>query len=159
MTDTLALYRDDGPLARAVMAAVSRGTQPARHRLAWLVPPLLRAVEYGGIAVLGWRAGASGLGATYALLAAMAFRHYDIVYRLRHQAAPPPAWVGTAGLGWDGRVVVVLAAALTDVYVPTAIGLAVWCGALFVAESVTSWVRVARDPTRTVAMATGDDEE
>lgn len=158
--DTLRAYRDDGLLAELL----ARGLSPLRvprvmARFAWIVPALVRAGEYGVIALLGWLGGRSVLPVIYGLLAAMAFHHYDIVYRLRHQRTPLPAWVGRLGLGWEGRILVLLAAALLDVLLPVATALAIWCGALFVTESVFSWVRIARDADRTIAVAAHDDEE
>ena len=42
--------------------------------------------------------------AAFALLCALAFRHYDLVYRLRHRGVAPPRWLDRAGGGWDGRL-------------------------------------------------------
>jgi hypothetical protein len=69
----------------------------------------------------------------------LTFRHYDVVYRLRHQGRTPPAWLDAVSLGWDGRLIlgcVLLAAgALPAGYFVLAAILAV----LFAAESVASW--------------------
>ena len=50
-------------------------------------------------------AGDSSHAAAFALIAALAFRHYDLVYRPRFQGVAPPAWLGFAAGGWDGRLV------------------------------------------------------
>lgn len=154
MSDILAQYRDDGALAGAL---TRRTRPPGRHKLAWLVPAALRAGEYCLITWLGWRAGTGSLPVTFLLLAALAFHHYDIVYRLRHQGIGPPRWVALAGLGWEGRLVVLLAAWIAGVYVPVALALATWCIAFFVTESVTSWVRVVRDPEGRLALSADDE--
>jgi len=87
----VARQRDDGPLARRVLADAN----------GWLVPPLLRALEYGAIVTFGALAGEHSKPAAFALIAALALRHYDIVYGLRYRAARPPA----AMAGWEGRIV------------------------------------------------------
>jgi phosphatidylglycerophosphate synthase len=125
---TLRYYQDDGPLA-------SRIPMPA----SWIVPPAIRTAEYG---VLIWIA--DGGAAAFALVAALAYRHYDLVYRLRNQGARTPAWLGTLAGGWDGRLVlawVLLAAGALPA------GMFVLAGvlaALFVTESAASWVRFER---------------
>jgi hypothetical protein len=155
--DMLTLYRDDGPVVQTVTRSVDGPAGGGRHRrLAWLLPAAVRAGEYGLVLWLGWRADA--LPSAFALLAALAYRHYDLVYRMRYQRVPPPAWLSVAGLGWDGRAMVLAAAALAGVYGPVATALAAWCAVLFVGESAAGWVRAARDPA-TVAAAVADDEE
>ena len=54
----------------------------------------------------------------FALLAVLAFHHYDTVYRLRHQRLAPPAWLRAAGGGWEGRVLVACVLALAGVLGP-----------------------------------------
>lgn len=142
-----------------VLLASAGSVKPPKRRIQWLTPPLLRAAEYGFLAFMGWRVGVGVLPATYGLLAAIAFHHYDVVYRIRHQRIPPPPWLFRIGGGWDGRMLLMLTAALAGVYEGAAVALAVWCGTLFALESVASWVRVARDANRTVAVAAEDDEE
>ena len=125
----------------------------------WITPPLLRASEYGFFAVLAWRTGGGALPATFALLTAVAFHHYDLVYRLRYQGVVPPRWVGVAGLGWEGRTALMLAATLAGVYGLAAIVLAAWCGLLFVPESAYSWVRGAGSAGQLLTDAGDDDED
>ena len=61
----------------------------------WAVPSLVRIGEY---ATLAWLAAtADALPAAFALIAALTFRHYDLVYRLRHRAEVPPALAEPAG--------------------------------------------------------------
>lgn len=139
----LEAYRDDGPLAaRLRRAAAARRTKA--DRLGWLVPPLVRTLEYGGLVALTALAEPRALPACFALLVVLAFHHYDIVYRLRHQRLAPPAWLGAVGGGWDGRL---LAAAILAVVGGLEIGLAaaaVALGCIYVAESAASWLRFER---------------
>ncbi len=119
-------------------------SKAATARPQWLVNPLLRAGEYGLVLCLGWRAGAAGPAVAYALLAATAYHHYDVVYRWRHRDAGPPAWLTRLGGGWDGRTLLLVAAAAGGAFVPAAVALASWCAVLYVSESVSSWLAVAR---------------
>ena len=95
----LQLYRDDGPLAAwiAGRAAAARGPRTGTHPLAWLVPPLLRLVEYGSLIALTAAADPDALPVCFALLGVLAFHHYDTVYRLRHQRLAPREQVALEG--------------------------------------------------------------
>jgi hypothetical protein len=108
-------------------------------RLAWATPALVRASEYGGLLWLAALGGARALPAAFALLCALAYRHYELPYRLRYQRRPPPAWVGLIAGGWEGRLIValvlVLAGAATEGYWVAAAALA----AVFVGESIAGW--------------------
>jgi hypothetical protein len=198
---TLEVYRDDGPLARALgaigtrvplppvaligaglaapvalMIAEGHGAgkgavgaaiawlvllgglssgRPHADRLRWAAPAGVRLSEYATIIWIGALAGASSQPAAFALLCALAFRHYDLVYRLRHQGTTPPGWVGDAALGWEGRVVAAyllwIAGAVPAAFFVTAGVLAV----LFVVESIASWRRWGR----TQQPVLYDDEE
>lgn len=134
----LAAYRDDGPLA---MLALGAG---ADRKLSWLGPPLVRAVEYGGLIALTLAAAPEALPACFALLSALAFHHYDTVYRLRHQRAGPPRWIGHLGGGWEVRLLVAGVLAAVG-WLPVAMVVAaVVLGATYVIESVTSWRRFSQ---------------
>ena len=177
----LALYRDDGPLARALgriarlpapalvlaaaaplFAAIAVEGAGASDALAgaviawlvivgglsqgdsetggfaWIVPPVLRVAEYTALLWIGALADAEA--AAFALLCALAFRHYDLVYRLRHRGTTPPGWVDRISLGWDGRVllgyVLLLVGALPAAFFVLAAVFAV----VFVADSVAGWI-------------------
>ena len=110
-------------------------------RLRWMVPPALRAIEYGGLLWIGAVAGEDALPATFALLCAITYRHYEAVYGLRHRGVRPPAWVGAVTGGWDGRLlaglVLLLAGALPAGFWVLAALLAV----LLVSETVAEWRR------------------
>jgi hypothetical protein len=142
----LQIYRDDGPLAAWV---ARRTTVPGHGRagprqLAWLVPPVVRLLEYGTLIALSAAAEPDALPFCFALLGVLAFHHYDTVYRLRHQRVPPPAWVRAVGGGWEGRLIVAgalaLAGGLRIGLLLAATGLAV----VYVTESVLSWLRFGR---------------
>ncbi len=202
MRSALALYRDDGPLARAlgtllaplaavpqvalivlgalpmfvliavdgagaprgavaavlawlVLAGGATGGREPRERLRWAVPPLLRLAEYSGLVWIGALACPSSQPAAFALLCALTLRHYDLVYRLRHQGLTPPEWVGNLALGWDGRLVlgyILLVANALPAGFYVAAGL---FASIFVAESVSGWRRFGR----AAQPATYEDEE
>jgi len=115
-------------------------------RFVWLVAPLLRLLEYGSLLSFAVLAAPRAVPMCFALVAVLAFHHYDTVYRLRHQGVAPPAWLSVAGGGWDGRLVLgyvlLVTGSLVTGYLVTAIVLAI----LYVAESTASWLRFTRVP-------------
>jgi hypothetical protein len=129
--------------------------RPHRDSVRWAAPPLLRAAEYGATLWIGAVAGGSSQPAAFALICALAFRHYDLVYRFRHQGRMAPTWVGVVGLGWDGRLIIgyvlLAAGALPAGYYALAAIFAV----LFAGESIASW----RHFGRAEQPAPYDDEE
>jgi hypothetical protein len=146
--------------AAAVVAVVllAAGSQRSHGgRLAWLVPPLLRVLEYAFLIRLTVVADRDAMPLCFALLAALAFHHYDTVYRLRHQRLAPPAWLRAAGGGWEGRVLVACILALAGVLGPGLLVAAIALGALYLTETVVSWVRYAR-AERTVVLDDEDEE-
>lgn len=122
-------------------AAVSR---PLKGALDWLVPPFFRAGEYVTILVLAARADVPGaLPAAFGLVAAVAYHHYDTVYRIRGGTGAPPRWLVRATGGHEGRVlaVTVLAAALPPEGFTIALtALAVVLALLVLVESIRFWV-------------------
>ncbi|MFD3535856.1 DUF5941 domain-containing protein [Streptomyces sp. NPDC058664] len=95
-------------------AAVAR---PLKGALDWLVPPLFRAAEYTTVLVLAARSDSpQALPAAFGLVAAVAYHHYDTVYRIRGGTGAPPAWLVRVTGGHEGRtlLVAVLAALLAD---------------------------------------------
>ncbi len=189
---TLALYKDDGPLARAigtvlaplanavphtllvaaavtpmfvlmatkgadadhttagiaiawlVLVAGATGGREPTDRLRWAVPPLIRLAEYSGLLWIGAMGGESSAPAAFTLICALSFRHYDVVYRLRHQGVAPPAWVGDLALGWDGRLVLGYILLVADA-LPAGFYVAAGLFATaFVAESIAGWRRFGR---------------
>ncbi|WUV84948.1 CDP-alcohol phosphatidyltransferase family protein [Streptomyces sp. NBC_01476] len=106
------------PVAAAAVYVITSGlavARPLKGALDWLVPPFFRAAEYGTYLALAASSQVNGaLPAAFGLVAAVAYHHYDTVYRIRGgTGAPPRVLVRTAG-GHEGRalLVTVLAAAL-----------------------------------------------
>ncbi|HSD76279.1 MAG TPA: DUF5941 domain-containing protein [Solirubrobacteraceae bacterium] len=130
-------------VAWLVLAAAPGAGRPAGRRFAWTVPPLLRALEYGTLIKLTALADPGGMAACYALLAVLAFHHYDAVYRLRQQGVAPAAWRRIAGGGWDGRLLVAAVLTLTGGLAAAEAAAAVVLGVAFAAESIASWARHA----------------
>jgi phosphatidylglycerophosphate synthase len=135
------------PVAGALVYALASGqalARPLKGALDWLVPPLFRAAEYGTVLILASKAGVNGaLPAAFGLVAAVAYHHYDTVYRIRGDAGAPPAWLVRAVGGQEGRtlLVTVLAAALTAAQFKVALTvLAVVVAGLVLVESIRFWV-------------------
>lgn len=138
------------PLALAVATAVaalaaSRASRsPSDGRLDWLVTPLLRAAEYGALLRLAVLDGAATVPACYALLAALAYHHYDLVYRLRDRGEEPSAALRRAGLGWEGRLLAVALLAGLDLLRPALYVAAPLLLLAYVVEGVRGWQRSGR---------------
>ena len=191
MTKPLSLYRDDGPIARTIAAALkplgaapqtltivaaaapmfvlialkgdgashtaagaalawlilvagaSAGHEPT-ERLRWAVPALIRLSEYTALLWIGALGGEDSQPAAFAFICALAFRHYDLVYRLRQQGVAPPRWIGNLALGWDGRLVLGYILLVADA-LPAGFYIAAGLFATaFVAESIAGWRRFGR---------------
>ncbi|MFD4628595.1 DUF5941 domain-containing protein [Streptomyces sp. NPDC058284] len=117
---------------------------PLKGPLDWLVPPFFRAAEYGTILVLAAKADMNGaLPAAFGLVAAVAYHHYDTVYRIKGGTGAPPRWLVRTIGGQDGRTLVVaLAATLlpaTDFTVALT-ALAVAVALVVLVESIRFWV-------------------
>ncbi|WP_406119883.1 DUF5941 domain-containing protein [Streptomyces sp. NBC_00989] len=135
------------PVAGAFVYAVAAGQalyRPLKGSLDWLVPPLFRAAEYCTVLILAAQAEVNGaLPAAFGLVAAVAYHHYDTVYRIRGNAGASPAWLVRAIGGHEGRtlLVTVLAAALTASQFTVALtALAVAVALLVLFESIRFWV-------------------
>jgi uncharacterized protein DUF5941 len=148
------------PVAGAVLAwavllgSAARG-RPARGG-AWAEPPLVRLIEYVAFIWLAALEGTHALPGAFALIAALAFHNYDLAYRLRHQGAMPPAWLGLPG--WEGRVAiafVLLAAGALPAGFYVAAGV---LGAVFVIEAGASW-RTAGQRNQPDAFDDDDEED
>ncbi|SOE55263.1 Phosphatidylglycerophosphate synthase [Streptomyces sp. OV198] len=132
-----------GALVYAACAgrAVAR---PLKGPLDWLVPPFFRAAEYLTVLILAAKADVNGaLPAAFGLVAAVAYHHYDTVYRIRGNAGAPPHWLVRAIGGHEGRtlLVTVLAVLLTAAQFKVALTvLAVAVALLVLVESIRFWV-------------------
>ncbi|MFG2449748.1 DUF5941 domain-containing protein [Streptomyces sp. NPDC048512] len=118
--------------------------RPLKGALDWLVPPFYRAAEYLTVLVLAADADVNGaLPAAFGLVAAVAYHHYDTVYRIRGNAGAPPHWLVRATGGHEGRtlLVTVLAALLTAAQFKVALTVfAVAVALLVLIESIRFWV-------------------
>lgn len=135
------------PVVFAVIYVLNAGaalTRPLKGPLDWLIPPLFRAAEYGTVLLLAAKAEVNGaLPAAFGLVAAVAYHHYDTVYRIRGDAGAPPRWLVRAIGGHDGRtlLVTVLAALLAPTDFTVALtALAVAVALLVLLESIRFWV-------------------
>jgi hypothetical protein len=200
----IVLYRDDGPLARAVGRAVGRRVRipaqllviagalplvavlavegdasrgllgaavawlvvvaglssgaPHGGRLDWTSAPLLRGIEYGTLVALAALYGDDAVPGCFAFLCALAFRHYDAVYRQRHQGTAAAPWIRDLGGGWDGRLVLAYVLLVTGALTAGLYVAAVLLAVASVAESVASWLRFSR-AQRPAMYADEEDEE
>ncbi|MDX3130157.1 DUF5941 domain-containing protein [Streptomyces europaeiscabiei] len=127
-----------------VLLSAEAVEQPLRGALDWLIPPLFRAAEYCTVLVLAAKADVNGaLPAAFGLVAAVAYHHYDTVYRIRGDAGAPPQWLVRAIGGHEGRtlLVTVLAALLAPTEFKVALtALAVAVALLVLVESIRFWV-------------------
>ena len=104
-------------------------------RFDWLEPSILRAVE-GGVLIWIFASTSSINIATYFILFAIVFHHYDNLYRAL-QDEEKPAWLSTLGLFVGGRILLLGIAALqgwSHSY------FAWYFGALFLVVSSLQWV-------------------
>lgn len=129
------------PVAALLMTGPT-SSHPHDGRLDWLVPPIMRAIEYGYLAALGFALDVPE-PLIYVLIAVLAYHHYDIVYRTR-QRLWPPEWLFRAGLGWDGRMLIAAVSAFASHTTFAYAALAAYLGVLFGVESVSAWARTER---------------
>jgi Family of unknown function (DUF5941) len=142
-------------LAWAVLLGSASRGRPARGG-AWAEPPLVRLIEYVAFIWLAALEGSHALPAAFALIAALAFHNYDLAYRLRHQGAMPPAWLGLPG--WEGRVAIgfaLLAAGALSAGFYVAAGV---LGVVFVVEAGASWIAAGRRGAEPDAFDAEEDE-
>ncbi|WP_188191212.1 DUF5941 domain-containing protein [Nonomuraea sp. SYSU D8015] len=149
-TDGLAVFAP----AVTLLLAGPGSTHPHDGRVDWLVPPILRVIEYTFVAACGFAHQLNPV-LIFLLLGALAFHHYDLVYRLR-QRVYPPSWLATLGLGWDGRMMAVSLVALMGPMTAGYALLAVYLWALFGWESLTSWLAAPRSGVEAADMGTQD---
>ncbi|MER6102750.1 DUF5941 domain-containing protein [Streptomyces sp. NPDC001832] len=132
----------------AVVYAMFSGmavARPLKGALDWLVPPIFRAAEYCTVLVLAARSDVPGaLPAAFGLVSAVAYHHYDTVYRIRGGTGAPPQWLVRTIGGHEGRtlVVAVLAAVLTQhsAFTTALTALAVAVALVVLVESIRFWV-------------------
>ncbi|MFD8211766.1 DUF5941 domain-containing protein [Streptomyces sp. NPDC059695] len=142
-------FGDGGTVVAAalyVMFAGAAVARPLKGALDWLVPPLFRAAEYTTVLVLAARSDSPhALPAAFGLVAAVAYHHYDTVYRIRGGTGAPPAWLVRVTGGHEGRTLLVtaLAALLADRgddFTLALTALAVAVALVVLVESIRFWV-------------------
>ena len=131
-----------GVIAWAIVLAGASSGSPPREKIRWAEPPLMRATEYSALIWIAAIAGPDAYPAAFALLAALTFRHYDLVYRLRHRGVVPARWVSALGGGWDGRLIVAVVLLVAGALPAGYFVLAAILGVAFVGESVYGWLAV-----------------
>jgi len=139
-----------GAVAAAVVwfvlwAGLSSG-RPHTDRFAWALPGIVRVGEYGSLIWIGATVGESSSAAAFALIAVLAFRHYDLVYRARFQGRPPAGWLDVVLGGWDGRLILVTLLLAADALPAALFVLAGVLAVVLVTECVASWARHAATP-------------
>ena len=156
--------RDDGglPLGAALVWCIVLGgaSSGRRHagRFVWPVPALLRLLEYGTLLWFALLAGPRALPAAFALGGALAWHHYDTVYRLRHQGVSPPGWLFALTGGWDGRLLLAFILLMAGALATGLLVAAVVLGALVLVESTASWLRFEH-AERPALYADDEDED
>jgi hypothetical protein len=122
---------------------IASGTPP-RPRMRWSEPPLMRATEYTALIWIAALEGPDTYPAAFALLAALTFRHYDLVYRLRHRGVVPARWVSRLSGGWELRLIVAFALLAAGALPVGYFVAAAVLGVAFVSEAVYGWLAVGR---------------
>ncbi|MCX4956945.1 DUF5941 domain-containing protein [Streptomyces virginiae] len=142
-------FGDPRLIAVAVIYVMTAGlavAAPLKGALDWLIPPLFRAAEYVTVLALAVKADVPGaLPAAFGLIAAVAYHHYDTVYRIRGGTGAPPHWLVRTIGGHEGRVLLITALAAVLVSREADFPVALTVMAVFVAlvvlvESTRFWV-------------------
>ncbi|MET9607715.1 DUF5941 domain-containing protein [Streptomyces sp. NPDC006512] len=130
-------------VAYATLSAAALA-RPLKGPLDWLIPPLFRFAEYVTVLALAAKSDVPGaLPAAFGLVAAVAYHHYDTVYRIRGGSGAPPHWLVRTTGGHEGRVLltVVLATVLARDAFPVALtATAVFVALVVLVESIRFWV-------------------
>jgi hypothetical protein len=127
--------------AVAMLLAALGSQSPHTGRFDWLVPPLLQAGQYVYLTAVALAANVPP-PATYVLIAAIALHHIDVLYRERYEIAPS-ARATAAGLGWEGRMLVVGFGGMLGIETFVCIALAGYLWVLFSWDSLTDWATLA----------------
>ena len=133
-----------GAIVWAVVLGGLASGLPLGDRLRWMVPSAMRLIEYAGLLWIASVAGASSLPAVFALLCAITYHHYDVVYGLRHRGVPLPRLVQAAGGGWDGRLLLALVLLLVGGLPGGFYVMAAAVAALFIGITISQWRHIGR---------------
>ena len=134
---------DAGPIASGIARLAPRLSPRLEGRFGWVVPAGLRALELGVIALLVLVGDPFLLSVAFFALFAIAYHHYDTLYRSL-QAAAPPRWLTWFGFGWDGRLLLVAVVAAAAVWQPGLVLLTAWWGLWFAGMASIQWLRSSR---------------
>lgn len=134
---------DAGPLASGLGRVVPALSPRLESRFGWVVPAGLRAVELSAIATLVLLGDSLLLPVAFWALFAIAYHHYDTLYRSL-QGAAPPRWLTWLGFGWDGRVLLVVLLAGAVLWQPGLFVLTWWWGLWFAGMASLQWLRTSR---------------
>ncbi|MDX6327957.1 MAG: hypothetical protein QOI83_340, partial [Streptomycetaceae bacterium] len=148
ITSALAPAGSWWPVLAAAVYVVTSGfavASPLKGALDWLVPPFFRAAEYGTVLALAAVSEVNGaLPAAFGLVAAVAYHHYDTVYRIRGGTGAPPRTLVRVLGGQEGRALAVTVAAAAFVgstgFTVALTALAVALAVLVLSESIRFWV-------------------
>jgi hypothetical protein len=141
--DVVRAQLDRGPLAALVSRVVPWRLPVGRY--AWTVPALLRLFEYAVVLLVVRAVAPDAIPAAFALLFAVAYHHYDALYRVLN-GLPPAGAVHAAGLGVEGRLIVIfsLAAAGEDALSRGLVVMAVALAVVFVVIGTMGGLRALR---------------
>lgn len=137
---------DAGPIAAVIARIIPALQFQMRGRFAWSGPALLRAFELTAITLLVTMGSPSLQPLAFWILFAIAYHHYDTLYRSL-QGAMPPRWLTWLGFGWDGRIIVVgvialgLSASLAQASLSVLLG---WWALWFAGVASIQWLRSSR---------------
>jgi hypothetical protein len=128
-----------GLVALAVVGSLPWG-RPVGGRFGWLLPGIVRGIEYGLVVRLVAVVQPGAMPAAFAFLCAVTYHHYDTVYRWRHTRSGPATWVFVSGLGFEGRLLALAGLLALDAHLGVSLTvLAILLTALYTSESATAW--------------------
>jgi hypothetical protein len=123
-----------------VLLAVPAMARPPAGRFGWLMPGVVRGLEYGLVVRVVAAVDRPAVPVAFGLLCAVGYHHYDTVYRWRHTRRGPAGWVYRLGMGWDGRLLLLAGIVLCTARLRAPLTItAVLLAAVFVAESAIGW--------------------
>jgi hypothetical protein len=132
---------DAGPIAALVARLIPRSSPSLQGRFGWGVTTGLRVFELGVIASIVVAGNFSVIA--FWIVFAIAYHHYDVLYRSL-QGAAPPRWLTWLGFGWDGRLLVIVVVAITAMWEPSLMIVLTWWVLWFAGVASVQWLRSSR---------------
>lgn len=132
---------DAGPIAALVARLIPRSSPSLQGRFGWGVTTGLRVFELGVIALIVVAGNFSVIA--FWIVFAIAYHHYDVLYRSL-QGAAPPRWLTWLGFGWDGRLLVIVVVAITAMWEPSLMIVLTWWVLWFAGVASVQWLRSSR---------------